>query len=68
MANVHDIEFGPYRIIINANNADRGIIPLVNVLRDPRWRSAENCQEYRQIWSGDLVEFFDLMEQTTERN
>lgn len=65
MNKVHDISFGPYRLIINEINADRGIVPLVNVLRDPRFRSSKNCNEYRQVWSGDMIEFFDLMENAT---
>ena len=54
--------FGPYLVVVNANNSDKGVIPIVNVLRDPHWKFAENCDEYKQVWHGDLVEFYDMLE------
>lgn len=63
---VYSLEFGPYRIIINAVNSSRAVIPMVNVLRDPWTHSNGNgdmVTEYKQVWHGDLVEFFDRLEE-----
>lgn len=60
--NTMKVYFGPYLIVINDNNADKGVIPLINVLRDPHYNYAEKCDEYKQVWSGDMVEFFDMLE------
>ena len=61
----YDLEFGVYRIIVNANNSSRGSIPLVNILRDP-WThgngNGDTVTEYKQVWHGDLVEFYDMLE------
>lgn len=63
---VYSLEFGPYRVIINAVNSSRAVIPLVNVLRDP-WThpngNGDTVTEYKQVWHGDLVEFFDMLEE-----
>lgn len=59
------VYFGPYLIVINDNNADKGVIPLINVLRDPWTHSNGNgdmVTEYKQVWHGDMVEFFDMLE------
>lgn len=61
----YSLKFGPCRVIINANNSSRGVIPLVNILREPWTHSNGNgdmVTEYKQVWHGDLVEFFDMME------
>lgn len=61
----YSLEFGPYRVIINAVNSSMGSVPLVNILRDPwtHWNgNGDLITEYRQVWHGDLVEFFDMLE------
>lgn len=61
---VYSLEFGPYRIIVNAVNSSRAVIPLVNVLRDP-WThgngNGDQVTEYKQVWHGDLIELFDKL-------
>ena len=62
----YSLEFGRYRVIINAVNSNRGSVPLVNILRDPWTHSNGNgdmVTEYRQVWHGDLVEFFDMLDE-----
>jgi len=59
------LEFENYRIIINANNSSNGSVPLINVLRDPWTHSNGNgdmVTEYKQVWHGDIVEFFDMLD------
>lgn len=63
----YSLEFGVYRVIICANNSSRGVIPLVNILREPWTHSNGNgdtITEYTQVWHGDLVEFFDVLERS----
>lgn len=62
MRKVHRIECGPYLVVINETNSERGVLPIVNVLRDKKFRSAINADEYVQIWCGDIVEFCDTLE------
>ena len=62
----YSLEVGTYRVIINAINSSKGSIPLVNILRDPWTHSNGNgdmVTEYKQVWHGDLVEFFDMLDE-----
>ena len=62
----YSLEFDTYRVIINAVNSSNGSVPLVNILRDPWTHSNGNgdmVTEYEQVWHGNLVEFFDMLEE-----
>jgi hypothetical protein len=62
----YSLEFGEYRIIINANNSSRGSVPLLNILRDPWTHSNGNgdlVTAYTQVWHGSMVEFFDMLDE-----